>query len=95
MGRILAPGLKIIQKEFLKPNDPIDGIIQEIASYERNLMVVGHLPFLEKLIVYLLFGEEGKSPVAISGSCFVCLENIDGSWKIMGVISPKMLSIPI
>lgn len=81
----------LIQKEGLKPMDPVDSIIDEIQASDHPLMLVGHLPFMEKLLTSLLYGEERLSPVNFCGSCVVCLEKNSDHWQINWVISPKLI----
>jgi len=91
LGKTLAPELTLIQLEGLKPNDPIDPILEEISTFDRVVLIVGHLPFMEKLLTKLLTGQEGISPVELSASCVICLEQIDRVWKISWMVSPRIL----
>lgn len=86
---------KLIQTEGLKPSDPIEPLLEEILAADNNLMVVGHLPYLEKLLTVLLFGEERESPVDLCNSCVICLEGEKRDWKIAWMISPKCFSTRI
>lgn len=90
LHRILASHLPLEQKEGLKPMDPIDPLITEIQASNQNLMIVSHLPFLEKLLSYLLFGEERESLIHLCGSCVVCLEGQGLQWKIAWVMAPNL-----
>ncbi|MCC5832414.1 MAG: phosphohistidine phosphatase SixA [Chlamydiales bacterium] len=91
LGKRLAPDVALNEREGLKPLDPVEPIIEEIKLYERDLMIVGHLPFMEKLLTSLLFGDEGPSPVAFTGSCVVCLEGENSSWTISWIVSPALV----
>jgi phosphohistidine phosphatase len=91
LGQAIAPELTLIQREGLKPMDPIEPILSEIRSFDRNVMLVGHLPFMEKLLTTLLIGKEGQSPVNLTGSCVICLEKEqENSWRIAWVVSPNL-----
>ncbi len=91
LGAMLAAEVDLVEREGLKPMDPIEPILEEIKSKDHNLMLVGHLPFMEKLLTALLFKEECSSPVAFTGSCVVCLEREGNSWKISWVVSPALV----
>lgn len=92
LARLLAPDLALIQREGLKPNDPIEPIFNEIRTFDQNVMIVSHLPFLEKLLTKLTMGEEHVSPITLCGSCLICLEGEGSSWQIAWVVSPKLFS---
>ncbi len=92
LGQALAPEVTLIEREGLKPMDLIEPIIEEIQTFDRNVMLVGHLPFMEKLLTTLLFKEERPSPVTFCGSCIVCVEGEGRNWTILWIISPQLLT---
>gem|GEM_PF-3295476 len=48
----------------LNPNDSPDAVCEELSSAERNVMIVGHMPFLQKLAVKLISpGREGVNSI--------------------------------
>ncbi len=89
LGQIIAPDVTLIQREGIKPNDTIKSLLEEIYLYDRNVMIVGHLPFLESLLMALLKIEHA-SPVTICNSCVVCLEGDGSNWTISWVVSPQL-----
>ncbi len=91
LGKALAPDVMLVEREGLKPMDPIEPILEDVRSFERNVMLVGHLPFMEKLLTTLLFKEECLSPVEFVGSCIACLNNPNGEWTISWVVSPSLI----
>lgn len=90
LGSYLNPEIKLLEKNGIKPMDPIEPIVKEIHSLEQNLMLVGHLPFMEKLLTFLLYKQEAHSPVILSGSCVVCLSGGATEWRISWVVSPQL-----
>lgn len=95
-ARIIADviGLRcnIIKRDDLSPNDSIQGIVKEIAETKEDLMIVGHLPFLEKLVSWLLVGEEEKATIKFRQGGIVCLKRIeDDSWQIDWFMIPELL----
>ena len=91
MGSIIAPDVALIEREGLKPNDPVAPFIEEITTFDRDVMVVGHLPFLEHLLTMLIYKEETLSPISLTGSCVVCLEGEGEHWFISWVVSPSLV----
>jgi phosphohistidine phosphatase len=90
LGNIIAPELTLIQLEALTPTLPIEPVIEEISAFDRDVLLVGHLPFMEKILTKLLTGQEGFSPVDFCASCIVCLERKQATWKISWVVSPAL-----
>jgi phosphohistidine phosphatase len=54
-------------------------------------MIVGHLPFLERVASLLLTGDENRRPVLFGYGAVVCLEKKDtGGWAVLWVLIPEM-----
>ena len=85
LGRSVAPNVTLIEKEGLKPMDPIEPILEEIALYDRNVMLVGHLPFMERVVTELL----GSCPITFCGSCVAALQGEKHNWKLAWTVTPN------
>jgi len=81
---------EIRQRNDLNPLDPVDRLPQEIRSFNKDLMIVGHLPHLEKLASLLLSGSENCELIAFKNSGVVCLEYSD-KWQICWMIIPDLI----
>ena len=78
--------------EGMGPNDDVTIIADEIESYDTNLMIVGHLPFLAYLASLLVAGKETANVAAFDAGSIACLNRSDPSqWQIEWMISPKLL----
>lgn len=76
----------------LNPNDDIQSWAERISAEVQDLMIVGHLPFLEKLVSFLVCGDEGRRPVLFRYSGIVCLEKREaGRWAVDWVLKPEMV----
>lgn len=82
IGHYLAPDLKCEEYAHLNPDDSIEFIVQRIESANEDLMVVGHLPFLDKLTSYLVTGDENIVTVNFQTGTTVCLESVNNKWVI-------------
>ncbi|PLX16083.1 MAG: phosphohistidine phosphatase SixA [Candidatus Muiribacterium halophilum] len=73
----------IFEKKGLEPNSnptPWKKIINEM---NESVMIVGHLPFLRKLLSLLIASDVDTDILTFYTSCIVCLEKTsDGSWII-------------
>ncbi len=85
----LKPSSGIAETEGMNPKDDISGILPLIES-EDNIMLVGHLPFLEKLASYLVTGNQDRRIVEFPTAGIVCLEKEQekGAWKIRWRLTP-------
>lgn len=82
----------LVEKEGLAPNDPPDKLPEELSAQETDLMIVGHLPFLQKLISLLLVGSESHKVVSFHQGGVVCLEcKGDGKWWLLWAIAPELI----
>lgn len=93
-AEILAKSVRaksIEQKQGLAPNDPVETIEDELAKTEKDLMIVGHLPFLQKLASLLLTDSESQDLIAFRQGGVVCLEHEQGKWEIVWMITPELI----
>lgn len=86
---IIAPNHKLIEKDGLKPNDLIDPIATELSYCTHNLVIVSHLPFLEKLIEHL--DPKRLIPISFENSQVVALEKISENWSFLWTITPSKI----
>lgn len=71
--------------------DPLDDVasFSNDVDLQGNVMVVGHLPFLEKLIAYLVTGDQDRLVFKMQNAGIVCLdrhpqgETIVINWALM------------
>ncbi len=81
--------------EFAPGLNPLDDVrpwAERISFEKQDLMIVGHLPFLEKLASFLLCGDENARLVLFRFGAIVRLDQKDDkSWAIRWVLSPEMV----
>jgi phosphohistidine phosphatase len=76
----------------LNPNDDVRPWVERISGKVEDLMIVGHLPFLEKLASFLVCGDEGTKAVMFRYSAILCLDKKEsGRWAVDWVIKPEMV----
>jgi len=91
-ARIIAGAVKcedVTEREDLSPNDPVEKFGQEIIVAGSDVMIVGHLPFLQKLASLLLTGSSDKEVVSFRFSGVVCLE-YEQIWKLAWFVLPDL-----
>ncbi len=75
----------------LNPNDDIHVWAERISKEKEDLMLVGHLPFLEKLTSFLLCGDERARLVSFRYGAIVCLnQKEDKGWVVSWILTPEM-----
>jgi len=63
-----------------------------IAEETEDVMLVGHLPHLDKLSTTLICRDEGKSVISFQNGGIVCLTADElGDWRVGWMVTPKML----
>jgi len=92
----IAEGLgfpeEIIQEaRGLHPTDNIRPWIERIQEVSKDLMIVGHLPFLERLASFLLCGDESTRLILFRHGGIVCLvQKEDRAWAVGWILVPEM-----
>jgi phosphohistidine phosphatase len=78
--------------EGIAPNDPVDPLAESISGLDTNTMIVGHLPFMAKLVSYLITGKDDHSLLTYRPGSIVCLEQDENHpWQIQWMIRPDCL----
>lgn len=86
----LNPSAQIKEIAYLKPDDPVEPLLGELAAATENLMIVGHLPFIPRLVSRLLTGVTDYSLLALPTAGVVVLESDrDFNWFLTGFFHPQ------
>jgi len=76
----------------INPNDPVAAFAQNISKLKAETMLVGHLPFMAKLVSFLVTGQEEPSIVAYKPGSVVCLaQDEQKCWHIAWMLRPDCL----
>ncbi len=79
----------------LDPNDPVVPFAQLASRWDDDALVVGHLPFMDRLVTRLVTGREEAGVVAFRPGSMVCLEPADDRrerWGIVWMLRPERLT---
>ncbi len=86
--------LPVQSVQGLNPNDDIHPWIEQISKEREDLMIVGHLPFLEKLASFLLSGNEKTKSVLFRYGAIVCFDQKeDKGWEVRWILTPEMANL--
>ena len=77
----------------LDPDDSPELLVDAIAGWTEDVMLVGHMPAMGKLISHLVAGNEDAEAVALVPGTVVCLEKAeDGwTWAVNWMVRPELL----
>jgi Phosphohistidine phosphatase SixA len=77
-------------QDGLNPNDDPVIWFKRLGEID-DIMLVGHLPHLSKLISLLIFGSTEKEIVKFRYSSPICLVRQEKNWSIMWYITPEVI----
>jgi phosphohistidine phosphatase len=88
---LLGVNNEIGETEGMKPLDDVVDFAEKIEGAE-NIMLVGHLPFLDKLTSYLVIGSDEKPIMKFQNGGIVCLhkEGDSQTWIIKWTLMPNI-----
>lgn len=89
----INPKAKLVRKDFLSPDDPIDKIVEDLTQRKDDLMLVGHLPQLPRIISRLVLGDENRFVISLDTSTIAAMyRDSQGHWQIVWIVGPSLLS---
>lgn len=82
-----------VEKAGLDPNNPVGPLAEKLFQRDGDLCIVGHLPFLPRLVSYLLDGCDDETVFGFTTCAMVCLERGGGRhWRMKWFVTPDILS---
>jgi phosphohistidine phosphatase len=76
----------------LDPEDDPADTANFLKVYTDDVLIVGHLPHLERLTSLLLTGSTDLRPIRFSNAAVVCLEKEDNAtWSLVWAVVPELL----
>jgi phosphohistidine phosphatase len=88
----VAPGVEPESSGIINPDDDPRAFDWQSGSWDRDTLVVGHLPFMGRLVSHLVIEDESRAITAWKPGTVVCLEREDGEhWRIAWMIRPELL----
>lgn len=93
-ANILSSAIKsdsIEERSNLDPLDLVSPIASEIILANQDMLYVGHMPFMGKLIGRLIASDEANDIVAFQPGTLVCLTRTSNSdWSIAWTLNPEL-----
>jgi len=88
---IAAKG-KLEAHDGISPNDEPGPLAEEARKWTDDTMVVGHLPFMSRMVSLLITGEAVVPIASYDPGSVVCLDKGEnGTWTICWMLRPELL----
>jgi phosphohistidine phosphatase len=86
-------GTTTAQEKGLLPGDSPVPLTEVITTWKADTLVVGHQPFLGRLVSRLLLGKEQPTIVEFTPGTMACLARrpVTGAWYLSWVLVPELL----
>jgi phosphohistidine phosphatase len=89
--KVLAGGKTEVLKG-IGPDDPVAEFAPDADVWHEDTLVVGHLPFMSRLVSLLTVGDAGHELVHFTPGSIVCLQREDAHhWVIAWMLRPEVL----
>ena len=88
----IAPGVTLTESGLINPKDNPKAFDWQGECWGRETLDVGHLPFMARLVSYLVTGDEDRPISAFQPGTVICLEHDgDARWLVAWMIRPDLL----
>ena len=94
LARRVLSGRGIEKIKGISPNDPVADFASDADVWDEDTLVVGHLPFMSRLVSLLTVGDAAHELVQFTPGSIVCLERQDDHhWVLAWMIRPDLFSV--
>lgn len=82
---------EVAEEDGLGPDDDPGVWAERLRSSDRDLVLVGHLPHLERLASLLLCGDADRRVVRFANGGVVCLSGEADRWSLLWAVTPSLV----
>lgn len=87
----LRPSGGVVTVSGLSPNDDVKPLVKIVTQEEQALMLVGHLPFMGRLVSQLLVDDPEKELVRFQTASMACLLRDEDLWTLRWFVSSEQM----
>jgi phosphohistidine phosphatase len=91
LGEYLSPAEGVVSVPGLAPNDDVHPMVEILYDQNQSVMLVSHLPFLDRLVSQLVTGKPNASKTQFQAGGVVVLVRENSDWAISWGISPDQI----
>lgn len=92
LARVMAVNVDLETSTLINPNDDPAAFDWQGESSDRDTLIVGHLPFMARLVSQLVINDNDRLVVSYRPGTILCLETDQGLWRINWMIRPELLN---
>lgn len=90
LAKALSPSEGVAAVDGLGPLDDVEPVANDLDVTSAPVMLVGHLPFMERLIGELVVGDPDEAIVDVQNAAIVCLSQNDEAWQVSWILTPEI-----
>lgn len=91
LAQAIGIGVELEASGMINPNDNPKAFDWQSESWDRDTLIVGHLPFMAKLVSHLLLDDDTRLITAYQPGSIVCLEHDDkAGWLVNWMLRPEL-----
>ncbi|MGC9358686.1 MAG: phosphohistidine phosphatase SixA [Anaerolineae bacterium] len=90
MGESLSPPGGVVEAPGLGPVDDVELVADQLDNLLEPVMLVGHLPFMERITGYMVAGDPELTVVKFINAAIVCLVKSDEGWHVSWILTPEI-----
>lgn len=92
LADFLKPGEGVFETDNLGPLDDPTEWKRRLMDHNDNIMLVGHLPYMEKFFSLLLCGVISEHQIRFNNATIVCLKRENrGIWVLQWMLRPDLV----
>ena len=92
LGEKLNPSRGLEEAKELSPTSTPWGWVERLAQITNDIMIVGHLPHLQRLSSILLCQDEHKKILEFVKGCVICFfKDESGIWTVQWMLTPAVI----
>jgi len=93
LSQVIGPGGVVEEIDAgLSPNDGTDSLKFLADNWQEDVIVVGHLPFMGRMVSHLVCGSPEVTSVTFEPGAMACLEkDQSGNWTLQWMVRPALL----
>ncbi len=91
MGEALDPPAGVTEAPGLGPVDPVGEVAAQLDELIESVMLVGHLPFMERIVGFMTAGDADLPVVTFHNAGIVALrKGEEGDWHVAWIVTPAV-----
>jgi len=91
----LAPEQGVSVSPGLGPLDDVGPVAADLSEADEPVMLVGHMPFMQRLAGQLVVGDSELAVVEFHNAGIVCLARKQGHWRVAWNLTPEIANAQI